>query len=686
MKVNLAAMVEAGTQALTGMMAGQMAGQQMARQQQEQEFNRQLNLSQLGANQQHQNNQMLLSQFADMTPESRAQALTNIAAQPNPLAPVLNTRYARQHPETGQMLGIQPAPAAPVAGAVAPGGEGQPTFTWGGHTYAQKGVSKEQIAQRGVQIKATRELLRNQVAAITDPTVKAHAGGILSDLDSADITTPEGYAQAGQALQRADAAGYTSLGAQGAQQRQTKDIQTQFETEIEKDLGGLNGQALVGALPGHLQTERWIRQQRGKAGYGGKGLEGFAKEIDALPELAKTDPAKAEQQAEMIRAAISSKQSSSDQAKQIGSFYKVLSTIAPTDRTPERVRQLAKNFKLDNLLTGLDDEGLLLGGAAAEKAYQGLLQRMSTQNFAGLDKTAQSALLGEASTLAGYLGRKVPIPAEIIAKMTPWQQAQVGMQRDRLAISGDLRDVAWQNMMISNARLGLEERKLNEAQKQSKFTPQQMQTILAKRKAFSDAQEQLKTTLERLPVLPGNVDLDNPKNDAERLYADLIGKMRAAEDDYVGFMGTLGIPVSPVTDTGFKPTPPKAPVKTERKTILGIPYGPEVPVEGQQPGTQPAAAQAAPAASATAPVNHGQELRFSNEGQRTAKEAMRTKTPPAPPSTLDFVRGKMGAGWEPWVRSLSPANQQKAWVAYWYNQLSQSGKKANGSSGTTPKR
>jgi hypothetical protein len=676
-RVSLEDFMKGMVSATTGQIAGHLAGQQQAEARDLQQFQNALQFAQLGGQEQDRRNALLTSQLPSLTPASAAQAVTDIVAQPSALAPLAGHPFVQRHPEYAPFFAQKPAvPVAP-----APAG-GQPSAVVGGKQYTYKGITKEQIAQRGAQIKAARELLRNQVGAITDPTVKAHAGGILADLDASDITTPEGYDRAGQALQRADAAGYTSLGAQGAQQRQAKDIQGQFETEIEKDLGSLNGQALISALPGHLQTERWIREQRGKAGYGGKGLEGFAKEIEALPELAKSDPAKAEQQAEMIRRAIAAKKSPAEMSKNVGTFYKLLSGIAPTQRTPEVVRQLAQNTGVDSLLTGLDDEGLLLGGAAAEKAYQDFLKRMSTQNFAGMSKEAQAGMIQEATTLAGYLGRKVSLPAEFVAKMTPWQQAQVGMQKDRLAISGDLRDIVRANLGISQARLGLDERKFKEAQKQNKISPTDMQTIQAKRKAVDDAREQLKTTLERLPVLPGNVDLDNPKPGAETLYADLIKKLHETEDDYVGFMGTLGIPVAPVTDVGYKPAPAAPPVKTERKTILGIPYGPEVPVEGGQPGTLQGAAQAVPAATAQR-VNYGQALRFSNAGQQAAKEALKQGTSPFAHNALALIQSKSGADWEGWVNSLPPAKQQQAWTAYWYLKFR---KPSHGSSGTAPKR
>lgn len=577
--------------------AGQIAGQQQREAREMQEF--QVMQSALSQEASRQDAQDRFLGGLRLTPESQATLAGGIAGRPNPMAPLAGTPYAQRNPALQQILtrggaattrpGITPVGQPPASGRTFPSRYGPLELTGVDPKEATRVMGEIDKSLAGMQklIVSTPEQ-----AKLRDELFRQRAA--LGPLD-----TPEKLQAANTLLMSAQNFA-SQVGGPAAEGALRSDV-TNFEQEFEKGNKELGPLAFASTLPGWLQREKDIRARFGKRGYGGKGLEtAFGADIEEIQRrLDAKDTQGATERGEFIRQALNARRDPGQASKELGAFYKALSLIAPTQRTPEVVRKLAANAKVDWMLEGLPDESLLLGGAAAEKAMQDFLKRMSTQNFAGLSKEAQTGMIQEALTLGEYLGRKLPLPAEFVGKLTPWQKAQLANQHARIGISGDLRDIAQANLELSRSRLQLDREKarLDRLQKTGQLSDLQRKEIEARRQAVEDARKQLDANMERLTVLPGNVDLDNPKTDDERLYAELIQKMRDTEDDYVTYMRGLGIQVDPVTDIKYRPAPDTRPTaEPARKTILGIPYGPAV----QPPGTRPPSS--APATPAPAPA------------------------------------------------------------------------------------
>jgi hypothetical protein len=656
--------------------AGRFQATQIRQQREQQEFEQRARAAEGLATQQGGLREALARLAPQLDPDSQGLAFGGMFNQPDPRAGLVNDPYVQRRPALARIYQGYQQPAAPAGQA--PLQPRQFRVPGIAQPLSVKGVTKEQIAQRQKSIQENRRLLQKSFTAYSDPNAKAEITGILQELDTHDVTTPEGYQNLGGALNRA--AKYTAGGDLALDQFAEKQLQSDtagYEQEFEKGGKDLNDLAFAGALPGWLERETSLRTRAGKRGYGGKGLQTWQPSIDKIKGLlAEGKNAEAEAEGALVRRAMFTRKSPEQLSKSIGAFYKALSLLAPTQRTPEVIAKLAKNTGADVLTEGFDDGTLLLGGAAAEKAYQDFLKRMSTQNFAGLSRGAQAAMINEARTLAQYLGRRVDLPTEIVAKLTPWQKAQLAKWSKEFGFKGRMVDVAEGNLEVSRARLNLDRDKarLDKMAKAGELTEQQQAAITAKRGAVEQARELLRIGMERLAVIPANVDIDNPKDDKERQYADLINTLRAAEDDYVAHMRTLGIDLEPVADSGYRPTPEEpAPPEMERSSFLGIPYGPERPVPGTG-GTPKAGAVKPSAAGATQQRGPAKGRLQQAEISRLRAQAQTMKREGKRPGTqaqIDMVR-HLGGNFEAAVKSAKPENARKMWLIHWY--LSAGGK------------
>jgi hypothetical protein len=475
LKVDLQAFVEGAGHALNGMMMGQMAGQEQARQQQQQEFNQQLNLAQLGANQQQQQNQLLLSQLPRMTDASAAAAVTNVAAQPSPYAGMLNTRYAQQHPEVGQILGGTIAPPAPqgapggwmgaaagqripppVVGAAAPGGAGQPVMTVNGQQYALKGVDPKAVAHVTTGMDQALGDMRKVI--LTDPRqIAARDEYFRARAALGTIDTPEKL-QAANQLYQGVLSFQSSVGgpqARAFEEGKLRSDQGYHKQQVKDAVENLDDAALAGALPDLLKQEKSLDTRREGRGGAATGIGSSEKDINEIEQMiAAGDQEGAARLASEVRRRWKSKLTPQQSLSAQKSAMQFLGQFNPRQITPDLVRQAFKDAP--GLIEGMSDEQLKgYGSKGLETEWEKDFAILSNpKRWAGMPKEARQSLLREISGTAALTGRKLDIPADVVLDMTPQERESLRLRAEQLHISGG-------GLMQARARLKFDEDKFD---------------------------------------------------------------------------------------------------------------------------------------------------------------------------------------------------------------------------------
>jgi len=693
-------------QAYAGQIAGTIAGEQQRQDQDRQRYADFANALQLHQQSRSEQNRALLSNLDKLDPDSQAAALGYTTNQPDLYGPLAQTPY-------GKRLGLaQPAPASPpLPGYVNPAfaglrGTPQPpapdilrpggaqlqglsvptapvqpfrtppavtpaaapgrSFTVpGGPTLTVKGVTKEQIAQRKAEIDATRRNLQNFIGATTDPVASSQAQLLLQGLTRADITTPEGYQEATSYLERATPFG--TLGGQSLRDAETRQQVQVHDARIKSLQDRLTSP--VSAM-GDIDQAFDLEQEGAKAGklnLIGRQLAPFAADVAEMRRL--RDVEKNPQAAQQIAAKIQEQLKRGADPREEGASINKLGTLMKSLSyeqlsNPAILRKLYTDSGLGRYVTDAegkpvpDDQVPMIGGAAIELELQKNLRMLP--RFGTIAKEAQTPFLQATLGLAKALGRKIDLPAEVVAQMTEYQRAMISRRDVQLAISGRLADVAEAKLLLSQNKA-----KQAETESAGKLTAADKATIAIHKQNIAAIDKRIANILsptgERMRITE-ITDWEHPQGDKQVKYKQAYLEKQREIDALNQDLARMGVKVTPakkVSTPGYKAPVEAVPTETKQPGFMQrTEQGREKAVMGALGMGQPA-----PSPADQARTN----VTLSDQGYRAAQPLIKQGKAPAPPPAMAlFDRMIRSNDFEGQVRQLRPNQQSLAWTAYWY--------------------
>ncbi len=455
-RVSLEAFLQGMTAAATGQIAGHLAGQQQADARDQQQFSQALQFAQLGQQQQEQQNRLLTSQLPNLTPESQAQALTNMGSQPSPFAPLATHPFIQKHPEYQPFFAAQPPAAAPAGAsggfmgaaagqkipqapaAPAVGGPGQPTFNVGGQNYALKGVNAKEATRLVTGMDKALGEMRS--IKLTDPrSIAARDEYFRARTALGQLDTPEKMQAANQLYQNI-LNFQSSVGGPVVQAAERADLRTDQEyhrKSVDDAITKLDDRALAGELPDLLKQEMSLDKRRGERGGAATGIGSHKRDISEiefmLGEGLDQDAAKL---AGEVRRSWKSKLTPQQSLSAQKSAMQFLGQYSARQITPDLVRHAFKDAP--GLIEGMTDAELRgYGSKALEGEWQKSLGILSNpKRWASLPKPARKAILDEISGTAALTGRNIELPADMVLELTEEEKRKLAQRDTQLRFTG----------------------------------------------------------------------------------------------------------------------------------------------------------------------------------------------------------------------------------------------------------
>jgi hypothetical protein len=569
--------------------AGRFQASQITQQRQQQEFEQRARAAEGLATQQGGLREMLARFTPQLDPDSRAVALGGMFNQPDPRAGLANDPYVTARPNLQAVYRQYGQPAAPA---------GQPAL--GPGQFRVPGIAqplginrvdpKEATRVMGVMDRALGDM-RN--ITITDPRHTMLRDELFRQRAGlGQIQTPEQLQAANSLLQ--NVLGFQSqVGGPQAQRFQEQQVQsdiTDYETEFEKGIQGLDDLAFASALPGHLQTERSIRERRGKRGYGGKGLEVNQEDVAEIERLlAAGDQEGAARLGKKIKGRYATKVTPSQESAAQRNALQILGKMNPRAVTPEVTRRVYANAGVGYLVEGLPDEALRMGGADLEKEWQKNFALLTTPNrWKGLPKEAREAALSEIAGIAALTGRKLDLPADMVLEMDEETRRKLAQRDDQLDLQGKTLDVRRAQLQFMRDKFAWQKQQKAKEEREGTVGKKGGLTENAKAQAYRKVWEkswadydrlsrELKTTTADFdPLKPDMRDSDQVA--LSRLYKAAL----SAGTQYKGYLKGQGVdidvnigeadtpaPAPAVAPQGKPGTPPGRPAATQQPARAG---------------------------------------------------------------------------------------------------------------------